>query len=65
MNTNTIINLDAIISRLEDRIRILEHRIDISKLESFADDTAALTGGLKTGDFYVVTSTELIKQILS
>lgn len=63
MNTKTIINLDNIISTIENKIQKLMYRKSFESLKEYADDTAATTAGLKSGDFYIVTSTKLIKQI--
>lgn len=59
----SIINLDSILRTIERRLFKLEKRISFKCLNNYADDTEALSAGLKSGDFYIITSTKLIKQI--
>lgn len=63
MDAKTIVNIDKIVADLRNEIRKLKSKVTLDKLESYADDTAAKASGLKAGDFYIVSSTFLVKQI--
>lgn len=62
---NYILNIKEIIEGIWQDIRILKKEPRLSCLKPFADNDAALTAGLKVGDFYINTTDSTVSVVYS